>query len=144
RLVECIQGEAQIELLCEPMLDYGARPAEWSPADTGSEGGEALDAAYGDGCMRLYSDIRMGIEGNRVHGRHTMREGEKCYCALSWTEALGGPRTVQQAAECVQRTSQFWRGWLAEGNYPDHPWRKHLQRSALVLKGLTFMPTGAL
>jgi len=144
RLVECIQGQVQIELVCEPMLDYGATPAEWQTVELGPEGGFAEDATYGEGGMRLYSDIRMGVEGNRVHGRHTMREGEKCYCALSWTEALGGPQDVQQAAELVQRTSQFWRGWLAEGNYPDHPWRKHLQRSALVLKGLTFMPTGAL
>ncbi len=144
RLVECIQGQVQVELVCEPMLDYGATAAAWSVADTGEEGGEAVDAAFGEGGMRLYSDIRMGIEGNRVHGRHTMREGEKCYCALSWTEERGGPRDVQQAARYVQRTSQFWRGWLAEGHYPDHPWRRHLQRSALVLKGLTFMPTGAL
>jgi GH15 family glucan-1,4-alpha-glucosidase len=144
RLVECIQGQVQIELVCEPMLDYGATPAEWQTVELGPEGGFAEDVTYGDGVMRLYSDIRLGVEGNRVHGRHTMREGEKCYCAMSWTEALGGPRNVQQAAECVQRTSQFWRGWLAEGNYPDHPWRKHLQRAALVLKGLTFMPTGAL
>jgi GH15 family glucan-1,4-alpha-glucosidase len=144
RLVECIQGQVQVELVCEPMLDYGATAAVWSVADTGAEGGEAVDAAFGEGAMRLYSDIRMGIEGNRVHGRHTMREGEKCYCALSWTEGRGGPRNVQQAAEYVQHTSQFWRAWLAEGQYPDHPWRRHLQRSALVLKGLTFMPTGAL
>jgi GH15 family glucan-1,4-alpha-glucosidase len=144
RLVECIQGQVQVELVCEPMLDYGATPAAWSVADTGAEGGDAVDAAFGEGGMRLYSDIRMGIEGNRVHGRHTMREGEKCFSALSWTEGRGGPRNVRQAAEYVQRTSQFWRAWLAEGQYPDHPWRRHLQRSALVLKGLTFMPTGAL
>jgi alpha,alpha-trehalase len=145
RVVECMQGQVQVELVCEPMLEYGAVPAEWSVADTGSEGGHALDAGSGDGhSIRLYSDIRIGIEGNRVHGRHTMHEGEKRYCALSWTEARGGPRTVEQAFEHIVRTSQFWRGWLAEGSYPDHPWRKHLQRSALVLKGLTFMPTGAL
>ncbi len=28
--------------------------------------------------------------------------------------------------------------------FPDHPWRRHLQRSALALKGLTYAPTGAL
>jgi GH15 family glucan-1,4-alpha-glucosidase len=33
---------------------------------------------------------------------------------------------------------------MADGTYPDHPWRTHLERSALVLKALTFMPTGAL
>jgi GH15 family glucan-1,4-alpha-glucosidase len=144
RLVECIQGQVQVEVVCEPMLAYGATPAKWSVVDTGSEGGHALDASNGDGGFRLYSDMRMGIEGNRVHGRHTMVEGEKRFCALSWTEERLGPRTVEQAEDHLERTSHFWRTWLAEGTYPDHPWRFHLQRSALVLKGLTFMPTGAL
>ena len=42
------------------------------------------------------------------------------------------------------RTAHFWREWLAAGSYPDHPWRAYLQRSALVLKGLTYAPTGAM
>ena len=50
----------------------------------------------------------------------------------------------QEAEDHLDRTSHFWRTWLADGTYPDHPWRSHLQRSALALKGLTFMPTGAL
>jgi len=144
RVVECIQGQVPVELVCEPMLDYGATPARWSAADTGEEGGNALDATDGVTGVRLFSDMRMGIEGNRVHGRHTMSEGEKRFCALSWTEERRGPRTVAQAEEHLERTSHFWRSWLAEGTYPDHPWRFHLQRSALTLKGLTFMPTGAL
>ncbi len=144
RVVECIQGQVQVEMVCEPMLDYGATPAEWAVADTAEHGGYALDVADGNVAFRLFSDMRMGIEGNRVHGRHTMAEGEKRFCALSWTESLGGPRTAEQADAHLERTSHFWRTWLAEGTYPDHPWRFHLQRSALVLKGLTFMPTGAL
>ena len=144
RVVECIQGQVQVEIVCEPMLDYGATPATWTVADTAEHGGYALDAADGKGAFRLFSDTRVGIEGNRVHGRHTMAEGEKRFCALSWTEGLGGPRTAEQADAHLERTSHFWRTWLAEGTYPDHPWRVHLQRSALALKGLTFMPTGAL
>ncbi len=144
RMVECVQGQVQVEVVCEPMLEYGTMPAVWSVADTGDEGGYALDATDGETRFRLFSDMRMGIEGNRVHGRHTMAEGERRFCALSWTEGLGGPRTVEQAQGHLDRTGHFWRGWLADGTYPEHPWRVHLQRSALVLKGLTFMPTGAL
>jgi alpha,alpha-trehalase len=144
RMIECMQGQVLVELVCEPMLDYGCTTPQWSVSDTGEEGGEGVQAPCGEGAIRLYSDMRMGIEGNRVHGRHTMQEGEKRYCALSWTEELGGPRTAEQAEEALSRSAHFWRTWLADGTYPDHPWRFHLQRSALALKGLTFMPTGAL
>ncbi len=144
RMIECIQGEVQVEIVCEPMLDYGAMPARWSVVQSGEEGVCMMDATDDVTAFRLFSDIRMGIEGNRAHGRHTMIEGEKRFCALSWTEDHGGPHNVEQAEGHMQRTSHFWRSWLAEGTYPDHPWRFHLQRSALVLKGLTFMPTGAL
>jgi GH15 family glucan-1,4-alpha-glucosidase len=158
RLVECVQGQVQLEIVCEPMLDYGATAAAWSKVDVATDEVCAIDCTglstddvlttdeVGEGSahFRLFADIRMGIEGNRVHGRHTMVEGEKRFCALSWTEGLGGPHTAEQAQEHLRRTSHFWRSWLADGNYPDHPWRSHLQRSALALKGLTFMPTGAL
>jgi alpha,alpha-trehalase len=144
RIVECIQGQVQVEIVCEPMLDYGATAASWSVVQSGEEGVCMMDATDEVTAFRLFSDIRMGIEGNRAHGRHTMNEGERRFCALSWTEGRGGPHTVEQAEEHMQRTAHFWRTWLAEGTYPDHPWRFQLQRSALALKGLTFMPTGAL
>ncbi len=144
RIVECIQGEVQVEIVCEPMLDYGATAASWTVAQSGEAGVCMLDATDEVTAFRLFSDIRVGIEGNRAHGRHTMREGEKRFCALSWTEERGGPHTIEQAEEYMERTAHFWRSWLADGTYPDHPWRFQLQRSALALKGLTFMPTGAL
>ncbi len=144
RMVECLQGQVQVEIVCEPMLEYGSTPATWEYVETGTEGTCALDASDGETMFRLLSDVRLGIEGNRTHGRHTMVEGEKRFCALSWTESRGGPHTAEEAEEVLERTGHFWRGWLADGTYPDHPWRAHLQRSALVLKGLTFMPTGAL
>src|ERR1700716_289325 len=39
-------------------------------------------------------------------------------------------------------TAHHWQHWLARGHFSDHPWRNHLRRSALTLKGLTFAPTG--
>ena len=145
RLIECLQGSVQVEIVCEPMLDYGRTVAQWSHAEIEEQQSWAVDG-IGSACppFRLFSDMRMGIEGNRVHARHTMREGEKCFCALSWTESRGGPHTAPQAQGYLRETINFWRTWLAEGEYPDHPWRFQLQRSALALKGLTFMPTGAL
>jgi GH15 family glucan-1,4-alpha-glucosidase len=142
RTVECVQGEVPLELICSPRFNYGRTVAVWSAPDEGS--GFVLDATDGATTVRLFSDLRMGVEGYTAHARHTMREGERRFCALSWTEQLGGPRTFDEAQAHVLRTAHYWREWLAAGSYPDHPWREYLQRSALVLKGLTYAPTGAL
>ena len=73
-----------------------------------------------------------------------MREGETAFVALSWRSDADVPRNAEDAFRRIDRTCHFWRRWLESGEFPDHPWRVHLQRSALVLKGLTFQPTGAL
>jgi GH15 family glucan-1,4-alpha-glucosidase len=41
-------------------------------------------------------------------------------------------------------TAHHWQHWLDRGDFPDHPWKTFLQRSALTLKGLTYAPTGAI
>src|SRR5213082_239876 len=33
RVVTCVEGAVEIELVCEPVFDYGRVPAEWSVAD---------------------------------------------------------------------------------------------------------------
>jgi GH15 family glucan-1,4-alpha-glucosidase len=142
RTVECVQGEVPVELICAPRFNYGRATASWTANAEAPE--HVFDARHGATALRLFSDLRMGIEGYSVHARHTMREGEQRFCALSWTEELGGPRTFDEANAHMGRTAHYWREWLAAGSYPDHPWREYLQRSALVLKGLTYAPTGAM
>jgi len=43
----------------------------------------------------------------------------------------------------IDRTVQFWRDWLGMARIPDHRFQQSIQRSALVVKGLTYMPTGS-
>ncbi len=145
RMIECIQGQVQVEIVCEPMLDYGAHAGRWSVVQSGEEGVCMMDATDDVTAFRLFSDMRMGIEGNRAHGRHTMAEGEKAFCALSWTEEQR--RAAQRrAGERTPRPHRTTSGGTGSPKAPTRTTRGafHLQRSALVLKGLTFMPTGAL
>ena len=75
RVIECIQGQVQVEMVCEPMLDYGATTA----ALGGGRGRARARWTRVDGrtAFRLFSDMRMGIEGNRVHGApHDARRRE--------------------------------------------------------------------
>ena len=93
--------------------------------------------------IRLQTDLALGIEGNRVRARHVLTAGEECYCALSWAEALAAPDDIADASRRLDATAQFWRTWLGRARMPDHRWRDPIQRSALAIKGLTYMPTGA-
>jgi alpha,alpha-trehalase len=140
RTVECLEGSVEVELVCEPAFDYGRAPAEWTAVDGGRH---AADASGAGETIRLRSDLALGIEGNRVRARHVLQAGERAYCALSWAEGLAGPENVDEAQARIAATTRFWRSWLNRARIPDHRWRDPIQRSALAIKGLTYMPTGA-
>ncbi len=126
---------------CLPRFAYGAEAAEWS----GGELGEAVARGDGGDELRLTSDMELTLGDGAARGRVRLRDGESSFCALTWGgDGLGGPRSAPEAVERMDSTTEFWRAWLRDGNFPDHPWRIHLQRSALVLKGLTYAPTGAI
>jgi alpha,alpha-trehalase len=140
RTVECLEGRVEVELVCEPAFDYGSTPAQWTAVDGGRH---AADAA-GDGrTIRLVSDLELGIEVNRVRARHHLGPGERAYCALSWAEGLAAPAGIEEADARIAATSRYWRRWLDGARIPDHRFRDPVQRSALTIKGLTYMPTGA-
>ena len=85
----------------------------------------------------------LGIEGGRARARHVLHAGETVYCALAWSEEARVPTTVEEAFEQLEATTMFWRDWLARAVIPDHELGPLIQRSALTIKGLTYMPTGA-
>ena len=71
-----------------------------------------------------------------------MKEGDTLFAALSWSEHRP-PQSYDEAYERLVWTAHHWQHWLDHGEFPDHPWRTFLQRSALTLKGLSFAPSGA-
>jgi alpha,alpha-trehalase len=139
RIATCIDGEVEVGLECQPRFNYGATQVAWSE----QPGGE-LEARAGDRWVHLATDIEPEINSDRVNGSLKLSEGQSCFAAVCWDPEAGAPRSAPEARERIDATSDFWRAWLRHGSFPDHPWRVHLQRSAVVLKGLTYAPTGAL
>ena len=138
RTVLCIGGTVEVELICEPVFDYGRTPAEWSLIDR-----HTADATGAGQTIRLKSDLALGVEGDWVRARHDLTQGEQIYCSLSWAEQLESPQSVDEANERLAATASFWRAWMGRARIPDHRFREAIQRSALAIKGLTYMPTGA-
>jgi alpha,alpha-trehalase len=139
RTVLCIDGEVEVELVCEPVFDYGRTTPEWTVHD----GRSVADATIGDLTIRLTSSMALGSETDHVRARHILRQGEQAYCSLSWAEELDSPKTQDEANERLAATNGYWRSWLDRARIPDHRFRDAIQRSALTVKGLTYMPTGA-
>jgi alpha,alpha-trehalase len=140
RTVLGVEGKVEVELICEPAFDYGRVSAQWSAVDGDRHVADASGAGH---TIRLRSDLALGIEGNSVRAHHILGPGDRVYCALSWDEGLPAPRDADEAEARIAATIRYWRTWLGGARVPDHLYRMPIERSALTIKGLTFMPTGA-
>ena len=139
RTATCTGGTVEIDLVCEPAFDYGRVPATW----TLSADEHRAEATAADQSLYLQTDMLLGIEGGRARARHVLRTGETVFCALAWSEEARVPTNAEEAVEQLDATTRFWRDWLARAVIPDHELGPLIQRSALTIKGLTYMPTGA-
>ena len=142
RTMRCVNGMVQVQMECDPIYDYGRAPAAWEYTGRAYEECSATFEGH-DLKLQLHSDLRLGIEGSTVRSRTTMHDGDQAFVALSWSDHPA-PATWDDAYGRLVRTADFWHEWIAQGEFPDHPWRRHLQRSALTLKGLVYAPTGAM
>jgi GH15 family glucan-1,4-alpha-glucosidase len=143
RTVKCVNGQVELALNCEPVFDYGQVEAQWDYTDLGYQQGIAK-GGYGHPELRLTTSLRLAFEGRSAHAFSTLTEGDSAFAALTWSDELPPPLDFDEAADRMWRTGNYWREWMHHGEFPDHPWRNFLQRSALTLKGLTYVPTGAL
>jgi GH15 family glucan-1,4-alpha-glucosidase len=141
RTVRCVSGEVQVIMDCEPVLDYGRKHVRWDYTGETYHQGEAI-ADGSDVRVTLTTDMRLGFEGGQASTRTLLKEGDVRFVALSWGGAVP-PTTYDDAYRKLVWTAHHWQHWLARGQFPDHPWRSYLQRSALTLRGLTYSPTGA-
>ncbi len=142
RTLRCVNGRVAMRMECEPRPDYGRLAVSWAYDGPGYR--SAVATTEGEGPeLRLVTDLGLGFEGGRAEARTTLRDGEVAFVALAWTEHPA-PETYDEAHRRLTVTAEHWHEWLSHGDFPDHPWRTFLQRSALTLKGLTYAPTGAM
>lgn len=146
RTIRCVNGTVEMSLECEPRPGYGRDRVDWEYTTDGY--GQAVATTLSGQeihhqPLTLTTDLRLGLEGGKARARTTMHDGDLAFVALSWNEH-GPPLTYETAYQGLVKTADYWHEWLSRGHFPDHPWRTYLQRSALTLKGLTYVPTGAM
>ncbi|MGW0177506.1 glycoside hydrolase family 15 protein [Rhodococcus sp. NPDC003322] len=144
RTAECVEGTVETTANCLPLFDYGRDAGSW--AYVGEGYGHLRCRAVGaapDLTLTLTSNLRFAIGGARAGARTDLTAGEHAFVALAWGD-LSPPRTFEEAEERIETTGRLHRAWLRHAALPDHPWRPHLERSVMTLKGLTYTPSGAI
>jgi len=140
RRVRVTRGAVRFRMECRPAFDYArARHDVDIARDRVVFSTEKLT-------MALMTSVPLArSEGGGVTAEFLLREGDSAEFVLG--EHLPGTccpaGLAARAEELFQATVAYWRRWLRKSTYQGR-WREMVHRSALVLKLLTFEPTGAI
>lgn len=142
RKVECIAGEAQVEVDFRPRPTFGKEPLRLRDRNR-----LGIVAEYYDSALTLVSDIPLAVSqtGQEAVGAANLRKGDCRYLALagSYREPAIIPVTGEPLERTIRHTVQWWRNWVSTTRY-EGIYRDHVLRSILTLKLLNYAPSGAL
>ncbi len=140
RRLRCLDGEVAVRVALAPRFEYGSFVPRFTLL--GSQ-----EASVVGGADAVFATATRPLEeaDGRIRGRWALRAGEEAWIECRWARADQVRRREPSAegfAADLEATLGFWRRWMAscraEGEHA-----ALVRRSALVLKALTFAPTGA-
>ncbi len=141
RLVEAVDGEVEIAMTLAPRPEYGlVRPLIRVTEDGARTFG-------GPNQIGLRSDRGVDVTDAAMHASFRLAAGEEAAFSLHWAaaeDALPEPTPPERVRARIADTTEAWRSWEAEHDVYEGPHRDMVRLSARVLKGLTYMPTGAI
>lgn len=145
RIVEGIRGTMELRLNISPCFDYGAvKPWIRQRGDNHyiAIGGSDGLLISGDFCLVMQH--RHFLEGSCI-----VEEGRRMHLSILYRrpedldEGLAEVPTIADLDQRLEETIQWWRQWAASGTCQGL-YAEQARRSAIVLKGLSNAPTGAI
>ncbi len=140
RRVRAVRGDMTFRILCQPAFNY-ARDVHHLKIT--SEGAAFYSATLNIG---LATGIPLLQDGSCVHADFRLTEGESAVFVIQEIDPDTTCKACMSAAEAHDafiNTVNYWRRWISRCTYTGR-WRETVHRSALVLKLLTYEPTGAI
>lgn len=146
RIVEGVKGSMPVRIIVMPRFDYGML----KPWILQRNNGKDFVAIGGHQGLLFSSDIDLRKTSNHgCAGTFAIQEHERKYISIIHrlphlldSDRVGVPdkREIERRFE---QTMQWWRTWASQADYTG-PYREQAMQSAVVLKGLTNAPTGAI
>ena len=138
RIVEGLAGEVEMASELVIRYDYGSTLPWVRRLD-----GDTRVAVAGPDALCFRSEVEHRGENMRTIGEFTVREGERVAFTLTWYPSNEDPPERIDAEQALQDSVDYWTSWIADCNY-DGTWKECVNQSLIVLKALTYAPTGGI
>ena len=143
RRLRCLGGEVKARVVVSPRFEYGAfvpRIRFTSP--------HAAELLGGADALWVTATHPLSGNDTALRARWPLKAGDEAWVEAAWTPSLveRGPAELPDLAMMRRRleeTVAFWREWISHCAY-DGEYTRAVRRSALVLKALTYAPSGAI
>jgi GH15 family glucan-1,4-alpha-glucosidase len=130
------RGRVEFRLECRPRFDYGRRAARVT-----RDGSDVLLCDEKGQGLRLSASVELDVMDGAAAARFVLEEGQSADFMLMEASA---PRPELEAAAALELEAvRYWRSWVASSSYSGR-WRDAVVRSSLVLKLLSYEPSGAI
>jgi len=141
RLVEGRRGRVAMRVELVIRFDYGSVVPWVRTIDA------ALVAVAGPDALRLVTPVTLHGEGEgdgrRTVGEFTVGAGDQVPFVLTWHPSHEPIHDVVAADQAIDDAERWWRSWSDDCSYQG-AWLEEVRGSLVVLKGLTYAPTGGL
>jgi GH15 family glucan-1,4-alpha-glucosidase len=137
RIVEGLEGSVDMELDLAIRFDYGS-VVPWVRRADGSR-----VAIAGPDALCLRSPVEIVGRRLRSHAEFTVRAGERVPFTMTWYPSHEARPSPVDPEAALAATERFWREWMRSCRHTGE-WGDVLRRSLMVLKALTYEPTGGI
>jgi GH15 family glucan-1,4-alpha-glucosidase len=140
RVLRAARGTVRFTMDLQPRFDYGR--GEHTIELTGN--GAVFRSSTLDLTLHTvrHDSLTLGQCDNGVRATWTLREGDTAGVVLESRAVEPRQLAVAEVTELTSQTARFWQRWVRRSSYTGR-WRDMVTRSALTLKLLTYLPTGA-
>jgi GH15 family glucan-1,4-alpha-glucosidase len=141
RRIECTEGQIEMQLQYAPRPDYARRPPRLR-----ERGKFGIYEEHAGQLLTLTADVPLllSADSSSAEAQFTLRQGERRYASLVFSDSEPAiiPPLGEEADQKIRTSINWWRDWSSRCRYQGRH-RDAVIRSALVLKLMTFAPSGA-
>jgi len=144
RTVEGIEGRMRLTVEVVPVFDYGSVRAWIQKRE------DCFIAMGSSNGLLISSDEPLTMpQRHKLSGEWSVGKGQRAHLSILWRrpenldEGLVTPPGTEELDRRLQETIAWWRHWTGQVDI-DGAFANEVKRSAIILKGLTHAPTGAI